>query len=204
MGRSRETVPAAVDRYRALTAGQIDGRRRFREFADPRVRSVLASLELALGASWLTGYLDGVGGLLGHTIVDASHDRLAHAWQSIEVGLREMAEDVDWTAINPLAPALASTTMDTDDLSPMIASLLATHCPVSTRLPDHVERALNNHNDEREQAIATAHEQCVRLGRAATTGTMTIDMLASQLRAAGIAFRAGMHGVERALATHTP
>ncbi len=204
MGRSRETVPAAVDRYRALTTGQIDGRRRFREFADPRVRSVLASLELALGASWLAGYLDEMGSLLGHTIVLASHDRLAHAWQSIEVGLREMAEEVDWTAINPLAHALASTPTDTDDLSPMIASLLATHCPLSTRqLPDHVERTLNNHHHEREQAIATAHEQCARLGHAATTGTMTIDMLASQLRAAGIAFRTGMHSVERALATHT-
>jgi hypothetical protein len=201
IGRSRETVPATVDKYRALTAGHIDRRRRFREFADPRIRSVLASLELALGASWLAGYLDEVGGLLGHTIVNASHDRLATAWQSIEVCVRDMARELDWTAISPLPDALASTAVDAEDLLPMIAMAMATHCPVRAHhLPDHVDRALNKHYDEREQAISNTHEHCARLGSAAATGKMTMEMLASELRAAGISFRTGMHDVERALA----
>ncbi|MGH3449490.1 MAG: glycosyltransferase family 2 protein [Haloechinothrix sp.] len=198
-GRCRESVPGAIGWFADLARGQADDRRQFREFHDPRVRAIMISIELIATACWLVGYLQEMGTLLQHEVIELDRAGLDAGWREIGEHLRELGVDVDWTDLAPDPTRLLECSPDAEDLRAEVGAVLTRNVRVAD-LPDTVRVVLDRHAEEFRAELTSAGEKAAALAIRTSRAGLSIAELHHELRTAGQSFRDGMHDLEQALA----
>jgi hypothetical protein len=187
-----------MELHSALCRNDLATPRRFEEIADEGLRGVFASHDLIVVASWLVGYLDEAGKILGRTIIDVDAATLAEGWRELGPRLeRDSAHITDWSR---LPVDLERWSRPQRGRRPAAAAVVAANLRRSTRLagdgaPDpDLDRWADEAGRRAEQSWHGANEIWQELrGGGLAAGP---DPVAARLRASGLTFVDGMRLIE--------
>jgi hypothetical protein len=197
-GRPEFSMPSVTLLFSWLCRNQLTTPRRFEEIADPKLRQAFATLELCLLGSFLVGYLDEAGRILGREIIHLDQEGLAAAWVEIQRRLDEdFAWDGDWERLPvDFGPWLAPRETSPPLMAPVIAEILrrsATLADEPGRDPD-LDEGGDHIGAGTEEVWARVNETWgeVREGRLHAED----DAIARRLRERGLAFRPALETME--------
>jgi glycosyltransferase involved in cell wall biosynthesis len=196
--RTQSSIPYAPRTYASLCRNQLTTPRRFEEIADQRVRDAFATLDLAVVACVLAGYLEAAGEALDRPLIRLDRQQFEDGWLEVERRLdQDFAWDGDWERIPVdygrwLSPQPTS--------APRLSAAIADHLNRTAPLAEQAESDpdLDRGGEEvqrRADQIWTAVNELwseIRAGRMTASG----DAVAARMRENGIAFREGMQTME--------
>lgn len=201
-GRWREAVPDALGWYRSMCEGTHFDYRTFGEIASPLIRAALATCQLAFAASYLIGYLDELGAILGTSLVTIDRDGLADAWSGVDHRMRLHLDGVSgsgWTGIEADFREIWRRDEDAPRVHHEISRVLRTHAPPTAQVSRTVNEILHDGEgsfvreaEDVRAKLATAWRNAIVASGPVTSGD--VDRMA---RAAGTSFADACEELER-------
>jgi hypothetical protein len=201
-GRSSQAIAYAPQFYAALVAG-APGRpgRQFRELADPAARRAFATLQCALDACLVAGYLDELGQRLGHPLIDLDQPALAAGWRGL---LDDIEAGSDWAALDADPAGLSAPGEPVYDRRADVGALLSRHArPLNPQLPPEVAMVVSATETPASAPHGGPPPALAELADHYPDGVGTLGDLAARIRSAGVSFAAGMLQLELTLASAT-
>lgn len=202
-GRRREAVPDALSWYRSICEGAHTDYRTFGEIASPRMRAALATCQLAFAATYLIGYLDELGVIMGTSLVTVDRAALTEAWHEVDRRMRRELDGVsesDWAGLEADFRWIGRRGEAAPRVHHKIGQVLRTHAPASAQVTTTVDGIL--HDGERE-AAREANDVRAKLTASwraaiAAAGHVTSRDVDGMARAAGTSFADACEELERA------
>jgi hypothetical protein len=196
-GRLELSIPRAAPLYVSLCENRSLVPRRFEEVADPEVRVLFATYDLIQVASFLVGYLSGVGEILGREIVDLDQAALESGWGEIEAALVPAIPDRNWRRLPVDFGRLATARAE---WRPPLAAEIGRHLsrsaglvvdPAADAKLDVAAGELAQRGDRIRQRSNGVWQELLQGALAPES-----DAVARRMREVGVVFREGMHMIE--------
>ncbi len=201
-GRWQESVPEAWSWFTSIRSGTWTDHRHFPELPAP-TQSFFVACELALTASWLTGYVAEMQHHLGLSVVSVDHTALTEALEpSVERAARIVTADRPWTA-----PAVDVTRLATPngtwygDKRAEVSDALRAGVGIVGGAADTRELAdhLAAHREPVRREQARIRTQALEAWTRTVTAEppSTLDRLEARLRCAGVSLSDGLDEIEK-------